>query len=547
MADQILIQIRADIKDIKAKLNVIGQDFSKTTRGVGKEADKLNTKFSGLKTMIAGAFTIATLYAFKRGMQEIVRVTSNLEEQTAKFGTVFRGVMDIANAAVETLTESYGMSTREARELMAGTQDMLVPMGMARDEAANLSFEIVKLATDIGSFNNLPTAQAMEKIKSALVGMYRPMRSVGVVLSAVTVEQKALNMGLAESKDEVTALDKAVAAYTMSLEMSKDAQGDFIRTSGDFANTTKILNAKIENLKATIGEDLLPVLAELYGRIGEVTKATTTWIEETQKAMDLGLIERLHERFQKSSKKYYDFLVEEQHRLIVAIETEKGAWFADNIVIRAHEEQLKLVQEEITKTIGKLKDEKDAIIDVKAETVALIEKLGDLAKLTAVPLPTIKELNQQQKEYVDKMKEAWDVTGNWLKTYDEGVDDVNERFGKFNDLLSDGVDTTYELGDAFGYAFARFIKGGKEAESMAERLFTLLLQMSVGQVPFVGPFVSGILGAPASASSPPQGARTGQIRKARSKYGEPIFGRRYREEIAKGFVNVESIASWSHQ
>jgi len=446
------------IGEIYGEIKIKNQQFN---TGLAQTQSKLQG-FKMKSVAIFAAITAAS-YVLIRGMKDIIQTASNLEEQTAKFGTVFRGVIDEANESVKTLTDSYGMSTREARELMAGIQDLLVPMGMMRDEAAGFSFEIVKLATDIGSFNNLPTAEAMEKIKSALVGMYRPMRSVGVVLSDMTVRQKAVNMGLAKSNDEVTALHKAIAAYTMSLEMSKDAQGDFIRTSDDFANSQKILNARIEDLKSTIGIKLLPIIADWMGDFSDLTKEVTKFMEK------IGVLEgdTLPALIQTQAK--YTQIIE--RRKYYMDKEDEGLIHYRKLLIEV-EKQIKALLDKRRKEINLIKEETDETERLRKEKELLIEKLGVMAELTAVPLPTIRELNKRQQEYIRSMEEAWDITGNWTKTYDEGVDAVNFRLGELND-------TTLNMGltamDAFGSAVA----GGQKLEGVLDGLIAQLVTMAI--------------------------------------------------------------------
>jgi hypothetical protein len=63
--------------------------------------------------------------------------------------------------------------------------------------------------------------------------------------------------------EELTAAAKAQASYSLILQQTGNAQGDFARTSSGAANQTRIAKAELENLKATIGEDLIPIQLEL--------------------------------------------------------------------------------------------------------------------------------------------------------------------------------------------------------------------------------------------------------------------------------------------
>ncbi len=142
-------------------------------------------------------------------LSQSVKSASDLAEVTSKFNTVFAGQTALAETWAQTMVDGYAMSTRESRQYLAAMQDLLVPMGMNADAAGKMSNEVVKLAADLGSFNNKETATVMDDIQSALVGNYETMKKYGVVLNASVVEQEALRMGLKKTKDELTAADKA--------------------------------------------------------------------------------------------------------------------------------------------------------------------------------------------------------------------------------------------------------------------------------------------------------------------------------------------------
>lgn len=214
-----------------------------------------------------------------------VEAASRLQEVTSKYETVFRDQMAVANQFTDELRSGYAMSTREAREHLGAIQDLLVPMGMASDAAAVMSGEATKLAADLGSFNDLPTAQVLDNIKSALVGEYEPMRKYGVVLNTATVAQKALNIGLANSVKELTAADKAQAAYKLIVEGSKAAIGDMARTSGSYANVIKGMKSRLEEAAAAIGKVFIPYataaakkVSEFAGILKDNSAVITSWV-----------------------------------------------------------------------------------------------------------------------------------------------------------------------------------------------------------------------------------------------------------------------------
>ena len=60
----------------------------------------------------------------------------------------------------------------------SGIQDLLVPLGLAPTEAERMTASVVRLAGDLGSFNNVPVAEALADIRSGLVGSERAAAQV---------------------------------------------------------------------------------------------------------------------------------------------------------------------------------------------------------------------------------------------------------------------------------------------------------------------------------------------------------------------------------
>jgi len=247
-------------KDVKKAVIKINRQLDNTEKTSKKVTKNIQTQWkSVIKTMGAVTTIYATLFFFK----DSIKAASDLQEVTSKFKTVFGDQLGAANKYVKELAANYAMSTREARQYLAATQDLLVPMEVQRDLAAKLSGEIVKLSADLGSFNNMPTAKVMDDIQSALVGNYETMKKYGVVLNATIVDQEAINLGLAKNKKNVDAAARAQAAYSLIVKGSKAAIGDMQRTQDSYANQLKKLHANMEDFKGLVGKELVKSLADV--------------------------------------------------------------------------------------------------------------------------------------------------------------------------------------------------------------------------------------------------------------------------------------------
>ena len=99
--------------------------------------------------------------------------------------------------------------------------------------------------------------------QAAFRGEYDSLQRFLPLMSAANIEQQALAQTGKRNASQLTAQEKAVAAFTLMFSGAGDALGDFDRTSDSAANTQRRLNAEWKNAKTELGEGLLPVMTEL--------------------------------------------------------------------------------------------------------------------------------------------------------------------------------------------------------------------------------------------------------------------------------------------
>lgn len=280
----------AAVKQFGVSSETAGRQFDMSFDKGGRTLGAFNARLMSTRALFISLGVGAAAYQLAQFSGAAITSASNLEEASSKYETVFMGQVAAADEWVATLTEGYAMSTRESREYLAAVQDLLVPMGMQSTAAAQLSNEIVQLSADLGSFNNRTTEEVMLDIQSALVGNFETMKKYGVVLTATTVQERALAEGYARTKDELSAADKALAAYQIMMEGSTAAIGDMERTADGYANTTKRLDAEWEDFSATMGRRFLPAATKVKGVTADIlhnlTEAMQVGATPTGKGLD---------------------------------------------------------------------------------------------------------------------------------------------------------------------------------------------------------------------------------------------------------------------
>jgi hypothetical protein len=257
------VSIGADSKKAEREL----KSFERKTRKIAKSIQKGFQERIGHK-LFDGLMGAAR--AVPGILNDAIKAASDLNEELSKSETIFKEasleIEEFANGAAE----SMGLAKTAALEATGTIGNMFTAMGMSGKEAADMSMNMVKLAADLGSFNNTSTDDAIQAIGAALRGESEPIRRYGVLLDDATLKAEALTKGLYDGKGALEPASRALSAYSVILKQTTSAQGDFAKTSDGLANSKKILNAELDNAKSLIGQELLPAMKSFISYLRDV-------------------------------------------------------------------------------------------------------------------------------------------------------------------------------------------------------------------------------------------------------------------------------------
>ena len=209
-----------------------------------------------------------------------VETASDLEEVQNVVDTTFgdKGAGTI-EAWAKSAAGAFGMSELSAKQFTGTMGAMLKSMGLNEDAVLEMSTDIAGLAGDMASFYNLDPEEAFAKLRSGISGETEPLKQLGINMSVANLEAYALAEGITKAYKDMTQAEQATLRYNYLMQATADAQGDFAKTSGSYANQQRILQLNMENLGASIGTKVLPYLTgfstELNGLLSGQTDIQT--------------------------------------------------------------------------------------------------------------------------------------------------------------------------------------------------------------------------------------------------------------------------------
>jgi hypothetical protein len=254
--------------------------------------------------LIAGAAVAAA--AVGKLIKDSISAASDFAEAGTAVGEVFGDASKTINTFAEDAAKSLGQSKTQVLDAAKQFGIYGKAAGLAGDENAKFSTDLVTLATDLASFNNTSVDEAIQALGAGLRGESEPLRRYGVLLNDAELKARAMEMGIYDGNGALTMQQKVLAANAAIFAQTSTQQGDFARTSGGLANQQRILAAQFENISITLGSFFLPIVERVANFLtGNVMPAISNFLIAVR---DNGLGPALGQLFAQISTMRQSFL-----------------------------------------------------------------------------------------------------------------------------------------------------------------------------------------------------------------------------------------------
>ena len=133
-------------------------------------------------------------------------------------------------------------------------------LGVDADIGKTMALNLTGLVGDIASFYNITTEQANTAISAIYTGETESIKKLGIILTEANLNAYAVSQGLKKTYNQMTQAEKVMLRYNYVMMASANIQGDFARTSGNWANQVRILKEQFSQLLSILGRGLIAVL-----------------------------------------------------------------------------------------------------------------------------------------------------------------------------------------------------------------------------------------------------------------------------------------------
>ncbi len=195
---------------------------------------------------------------------------SDLAEVQNVVDVSFPKMSEQVNAFAKNSITQFGLSEKMAKQYMGTFGAMSKSFGFTEESAYEMSKTMTGLVGDVASFYNISQDLAAVKLKAVWTGETEGLKDLGVVMTQTALEEYALQKGMGKTISQMSEAEKVALRYAFVQDKLAGAMGDFARTSDGWANQTRVLSLRFEQLKATLGQGFITLFTPIIKGINVV-------------------------------------------------------------------------------------------------------------------------------------------------------------------------------------------------------------------------------------------------------------------------------------
>jgi hypothetical protein len=277
------------VKELQ-KVNGIITEHNQKLRGVQQGWSLAKVGIDKLVGVAAGAFAVSSIVSYGK---ELFGVGVKMDALQRKAEVVFGTSLPQVTAEAEKNAKAIGLTTAQYVSAAAAIQDLLIPMGFQRQEAAGISTQLVNLSGALSEWTGgqVSSTDVSHILTKALLGEREELKQLGISISDADVKAQLAAKGL----DKLTgsALEQAKASATLELVLAKstDAQAAFakggdsaVRRQAELAARTAEVAEKLSTLLLPVFEALASIASAVIGGIGGIVGAIGDLIDPADAA-----------------------------------------------------------------------------------------------------------------------------------------------------------------------------------------------------------------------------------------------------------------------
>ena len=266
--DSSLAKWQSNNKKVRASFVNLNTDVNRASASTSS-FNKVLGRLGGTVAGISGAWMLANV------IKGTIQSSMDAIEVTNLFNVSLGEMSAKAEETVQSLNKLYGLDPTNLRSAIGTYAMMARSMGMSVEQGEQLATVSARLALDMASLGNTTFAQAMQDLRSGLVGQSETMYKYGVDVTEAALKEEAMRQGITKSVRAMGQGEKMALRLAVTYRQTALAQGDLARTINQPANQLRVLQDRFTTLSRTIGNIFIPVLSKILPYVNAVVMVIT--------------------------------------------------------------------------------------------------------------------------------------------------------------------------------------------------------------------------------------------------------------------------------
>lgn len=267
-------QLGDSLEDVSDTLKDTSKQSDDTSKGIKNLGDSSDIASSAISSLVRELLLLVSIDKLKDLAIDSVKLSSSLVELKNVTDTVFGESAYLIENFADTSIESFGLAEVSAKEYASTVGAILGATGLkdtiGSDALAQMSINLTKLTADMSSFRNMEFDEVFSKIKSAITGETEAIKSLGVAIYEADMQEYMLRNNIDGTWASLDNNTKILLRYNKIMEDTSFVQGDFQKTSGSFANSTRVLQERWTELLTLWGNYLIPAITPAINILGNL-------------------------------------------------------------------------------------------------------------------------------------------------------------------------------------------------------------------------------------------------------------------------------------
>lgn len=309
MAAVIRIDILGDSRSAQRSARDAERGYDRLGRGADRSSGKVG-KFGAAMGAAARRYGPLAAAAAAGGVIKIgldsIQAASRLQQSFGSIDAVFGRNRAIVKRWARSAANDVGLAKSAYAELAVVAGSMLKNTGI--ENYTEQTHKLIELGADLAATFGGTTKDAMVAINALFRGEADPIERYGVNIKATAIAAELAAKGQDKLRGAALLQAQQQARLKLLFDQTTAAQGRFRAESDTLAVSQQKLGAKWENLKATLGEKLLPVATRFVTWLGNAITGSNDTGKAVRKLADiyLGYVTPVVEGAVRGWKKFSD-------------------------------------------------------------------------------------------------------------------------------------------------------------------------------------------------------------------------------------------------